>query len=169
MIYITGDCHGDFRRFSNKKFEGKEGDVVIVLGDFGLVWDGSKTDDYWIKWFSKKPYQILFIDGNHENFDKLKEYPEMYLYGGKVHRITDNVFHLMRGEVYEIEGEKFFVFGGARSHDVDEEHIVEQEDMKKRKLFRKTHQFYRMNHVSWWKEEILSTLHNVESQTSPQH
>ena len=75
MIYITGDCHGDFRRFSNKKFEGKEGDVVIVLGDFGLVWDGSKTDDYWIKWFSKKPYQILFIDGNHENFDKLKEYP----------------------------------------------------------------------------------------------
>ena len=41
-IYITGDCHGDYRRFSAKRFpEQKEmtkDDCVIICGDFGGVW-----------------------------------------------------------------------------------------------------------------------------------
>ena len=40
MIYITGDCHGDWRRFSSDCFpEQKEmtrNDYVIICGDFGL-------------------------------------------------------------------------------------------------------------------------------------
>ena len=43
MVYITGDCHSDFRRFSTKNFpEQKEmtkDDYVIICGDFGGVWD----------------------------------------------------------------------------------------------------------------------------------
>ena len=53
MIYVTGDCHGDYRRFNTAVFpEQKEmtkDDVVIILGDFGLVWDYSgenKTEKY---------------------------------------------------------------------------------------------------------------------------
>ena len=43
MIYITGDCHCDFRRFTKKQlkllpFEMTEKDYVIVCGDFGLLW-----------------------------------------------------------------------------------------------------------------------------------
>lgn len=42
MIYITGDCHGDYRRFSTQVFPEQKGmskqDYVIICGDFGL-WD----------------------------------------------------------------------------------------------------------------------------------
>lgn len=43
MIYATGDVHGDVRRFSTDIFpeqrEMTKNDYVIILGDFGLVWD----------------------------------------------------------------------------------------------------------------------------------
>ena len=38
--------------------------------------------------------------------------------GGKVHKVTDSVFHLMRGQVFEICGKKLFTMGGARSSDI---------------------------------------------------
>lgn len=57
---------------------------------------------------------MLFIDGNHENFDKLYSYPVETWYGGKVHKI---VIHLMRGEVYSIEGSSIFVMDGGYSID----------------------------------------------------
>ena len=38
-IYITGDCHGDYRRFSTEIFPEQytmgKSDYVIVCGDFG--------------------------------------------------------------------------------------------------------------------------------------
>lgn len=33
----------------------------------------------------------------------------------RVHQIGERVFHLLRGEVYEIFGSYYFTFGGARS------------------------------------------------------
>ena len=49
MIYATGDCHGDYRRFATEIFpEQKEmtkNDYVIVCGDFGY-WDESKEQKY---------------------------------------------------------------------------------------------------------------------------
>lgn len=60
---------------------------------------------------------MLFIDGNHENFDKLNSYPIETWCGGKVHKIRNNVIHLMRGEVYCIEGNTIFVMGGGYSID----------------------------------------------------
>lgn len=44
-------------------------DYLRITGDFGFVWDGSKTDEYWLNWLNKKPYTVLFVDGNHENFE----------------------------------------------------------------------------------------------------
>ena len=58
------------------------------------------------------------MDGNHENFDRLYDYPVDELHGGKVHKIRNSVIHLMRGQVFEIDGKKIFTFGGARSHDI---------------------------------------------------
>ena len=56
-VWITGDIHGNPQRFSTDIFpEQKEmtkDDVVIILGDFGLVWDYSgenKTEKYWLDW-----------------------------------------------------------------------------------------------------------------------
>lgn len=81
---------------------------------------------------SQKPFEVLFVDGNHENFDLLNEFPVEVRYGGKVHKLKDNIYHLMRGEVYEIEGKTFFAFGGATSVD----------------------KYMREEHVSWWHEEV---------------
>ena len=42
MIYITGDCHGNFERFNPNIFpeqnEMTKEDYVIICGDFGGVW-----------------------------------------------------------------------------------------------------------------------------------
>lgn len=123
MIYITGDIHGDydikklgFKTFpESRKLTRK--DYLIICGDFGLLWDNSKTEKYWLSWLDSKPWTTLWIDGNHENFDMLKEYPTESWKGGKIQKITENIFHLCRGNVFEIERKKFFAFGGAESHD----------------------------------------------------
>ena len=54
---------------------------------------------------------MLFIDVNHENFEKLNSYPVETWCGGKVHKNHNNVIHLMRGEVYCVEENTIFVVG----------------------------------------------------------
>lgn len=56
-----------------------------------------------------------FVDGNHENFDRLYEYPVEEWHGCKVHKIRSLVIHMMRGQVFEIEGQNIFTFGGPSS------------------------------------------------------
>ena len=96
-------------------------DYVIICGDFGGVWDAnteSKHEKYWLDWLEEHSFTILFVDGNHENFDRLKEYPVKEWNGGKVHELRPHVLHLMRGQVFIIDGKKVFTFGGASSHDI---------------------------------------------------
>lgn len=123
MIYITGDTHipVDIGKLSTKNFpEQKEmtkNDYVIICGDFGGVWDGSNEEKYWIKWLKNKNFTTLFIDGNHENFEKLYNLPIVEFSGGIVHKVEEGIYHLMRGEIYTIDNKNLFVFGGASSHD----------------------------------------------------
>lgn len=123
MIYITGDIHGsyDISKLNTKSFPIQKkltrDDYLIICGDFGLVWDNSNHDLYWRKWLEDKPWTTLWIDGNHENFDLLKEYPKEDKYGGKIQKISEHVLHLCRGYVFEIDNKKIFAFGGAESHD----------------------------------------------------
>lgn len=128
-IYITGDIHGKIERFKNMQLT--KDDIVIVLGDFGIPWNSDVQGDNNLKWLSEQPYTILFIDGNHEDFDMLYSFPKVEAYGGIVHILTDNIFHLMRGEIYTIAGKTFFCFGGATSVD----------------------RWWRTEHETWWKEE----------------
>lgn len=123
MIFITGDIHGaiDIHKFSTVNFPIQKtltrSDHVIICGDFGLVWDNSKEEKYWLNWLDSKPWTTLWIDGNHENFDLLSEYPIEEWNGGRVQKITENIIHLCRGSVFDIDGVRFFAFGGAESHD----------------------------------------------------
>ncbi len=118
MIYITGDVHGEYNDFMNRIYKAgvKTGSTVIVCGDFGLVWN-DEYHRYFLKILKSQPFKFLFVDGNHEDFDLLYTYPVEEWNGGKVHRISDNICHLMRGQVFEIEGRKFFTMGGAYSID----------------------------------------------------
>nr|WP_290461263.1 metallophosphoesterase family protein [Acutalibacter muris] len=105
MIYVTGDTHADIDigKLSSKNFpqqkEMSKGDYLIVCGDFGLVWDGSAREMWWQDWLSAKRFTTLWIDGNHENFDILREFPLQDKFGGKVREIAQDIYHLDRGQV----------------------------------------------------------------------
>lgn len=123
MIYVTGDTHGtiDIHKLNSKNFpEGRtltKDDYMIICGDFGFIWDGGAEDKWWLNWLASKPWTTLFVDGNHENHDMLEQMEVTEWHGGKVHKINESVIHLMRGQVYEINGKKWFTFGGAKSQD----------------------------------------------------
>lgn len=120
MIYITGDTHGDMTRFASKTMKKlKKNDTLIICGDFGFIWDGSKAEQARIKALAKKKFNILFVEGVHENFEELQKYEIEKWQGGKTRKICDNIRQLMRGQVFEIEGKKIFSFGGGRSDDND--------------------------------------------------
>lgn len=163
-VWLTGDIHGDPGRFSKsgslnlKKM--KKDDYVICLGDFGLVWNvggESRYEAYWLDWLENKPFTMLFIDGNHENFDRLDAYPVEEWHGGKVHFIRPSVIHLMRGQIYTIEEKTFFTFGGAASHDISDGILdADDPDFKemKRRLHKKQNAMYRVRGVDWWEREL---------------
>ena len=133
MIYITGDTHAFFDQLTNRMEHAgiTQGDTAIVCGDFGFTW-GRDYDEMHLDAMEQLPYTIAFVDGNHENFDKLYEYPVVDFCGGRAHQVRQNVFHLMRGEVFEIEGHSFFCFGGAYSTD----------------------KAGRTPHIEWWPQEL---------------
>ena len=159
MIFVTGDTHGDWMtRLNSRSFpEGVEltkDDYVIICGDFGL-WHDTKEERYNLEWLDNKPFTTLFVCGNHENYDRLYEYPVEEWNGGKVHKIRDSIFHLMRGQIFDIQGKRFFTFGGASSHDV-QDGILEQDDPRINEWYRDYDKMFRINHTSWWKEELPS-------------
>lgn len=120
LIYITGDTHGEVERLAPSKLRAlKEGDTLIVCGDFGFIWDGSKKEQKILKQLGKRKYNICFIDGTHENFSLLNGYGVSEWNGGKVHKIYDNLYHLMRGQIYNIDGKSVFTMGGGESPDID--------------------------------------------------
>lgn len=120
MVYITGDMHGDLERLYDKEIRKlKRGDILIVCGDFGYIFDGSKTERQVIKYFSKRKFITAFVDGTHDNLEKIGRCRETIWKGGKVHRIKGNLLHLMRGQIFNLEGNKYFTFGGGESEDKD--------------------------------------------------
>lgn len=120
MIYVTGDTHGDISRFKDpvlKKLT--KDDILIICGDFGFLWDGSKREKSVLRKLAEKDYTIAFLDGCHENFDILDNIPVTEWCGGKAQIISRNIIHLMRGQVYDIQDKRIFTFGGGHSQDYD--------------------------------------------------
>ena len=157
-IIITGDIHGNpFQRLNLENFpEGKtftKEDYVIILGDFGLVWDDSAMEHSCLNWLENKPWTTLFIDGNHENYDLLNKFPIEEWGGGRVQKIRSSVIHLLRGEVYDIGGYKFLAMGGARSHDI-QDGVLEVGDPRIKIWKKDNFKLFRINHISWWEKEI---------------
>jgi hypothetical protein len=143
MIYLTGDTHSDVRRLTAKNWPlGRtltKQDYVIILGDFGLLWDGSSMETYWLNWLDKCPWTTLWLDGNHENFDMIDTLPDQEMFGSTVGVVNQSVFRLHRGRVYNIDGKSIFTLGGGLSID----------------------KVYRTEGKSWWPGEALS-LENIQ-------
>ena len=160
MIYLTGDLHGDFRRLSPERFREQEvlskEDILLACGDFGGVWYGDERDDEKLDWLESRPFTTAFVTGNHENYDALQAYPLKQWRGGAIRRIRPSVILLERGQVFNLCGKRFFTMGGASSHDI-QDGILEPDDplfrLKQRTLDARD-AMYRVNHLSWWKEEL---------------
>ena len=174
MIYITGDTHSDFSRFTEENFpiqsEMTKYDYIIICGDFGGVWtfeEESKREKEALDWLNNKNFTTLFVDGNHENYTRLYNYPIEEWKGGKVHEIRDSVLHLMRGEIFDIDNKKIFAFGGARSHDI-QDGILNLDEEERIYEYRKRGAYFRIRDFSWWdlelpiEEEIQNGISNLE-------
>lgn len=159
MILITGDTHGRFDRFEKEPFTGLgQNDLVIICGDFGGIWSGDERQEKTLDSLARYPFTLLFADGNHENYDLLAQYPAEDWHGGRVQRIRENVLHLMRGEIFEIEGKSWFVMGGAACHDTWNG-VLDPEAPDFEARFRKLYlagEFFRVKGYSWWEQEMPS-------------
>lgn len=159
MIFVTGDTHGDWMGRLNvdafpEQREMNRNDYVIICGDFG-IWHDTNQERHNLKWLDDKPFTTLFVDGNHENFDRLYTMPVSEWNGGNVHFIRPHIIHLMRGQVFEIDGVSLFTFGGASSHDI-QDGILEKNDPRVSEWSKIPFKMFRVNHSSWWKEELPS-------------
>lgn len=133
-MFTCGDIHGykDYKKLIRFKelhedFLTKD-DYLVVCGDLGYFVENSSFYDTF-------PCKILWVDGNHEDYDSLMKLPVEEWCGGLIGKASENVFHLKRGEVYEINGFKFLAFGGAKS--IDRGYDTGDNDF-------------------WWKEELSS-------------
>ena len=160
MIYVTGDTHGlrDLSRFYSEEFLNKinkADNYVIITGDSGITWNDD-TMKKCIEFYSQFKCKFLFIDGNNDNFDILDKLPVSKYCNGNVHKISDNIYHLMRGEIFDIEGISFLAFGGADSWDAPIRYCATN----------------RVEGISWWrrecpsKEEFQNAINNLKSRNN---
>ncbi len=84
---------------------------MIICGDFGGVWDergrrrsGDPMD--WLRTFARTT--LLFI--------RNKTWKTCWQ---RIREIRPHVIHLMRGQIFDLQGYSFFTMGGARSHDIE--------------------------------------------------
>ncbi len=133
--------HGSLERLYDRNFRRlKSGDVLIICGDFGYIYSGDKTEKQVIDFLATRRFVTAFIDGTHDNMHTINRCRETYWHGGMVHRIKGNLIHLCRGQIFEIDGNSYFTFGGGESTDKD----------------------MRLEQGNWWREEEPTPLEMAE-------
>ena len=137
MIYITGDIHGSLEPIFDlvEKYEPKEDDIIVILGDVAVNYTGRLRDKFIKEEMNNIGVTFFCIHGNHENRPQnIASYKEMIWNGGRVlyEEVYPNILFPMDGDIFELEGNKCIVIGGAYSVD----------------------KFYRLrNGYNWWPDE----------------
>lgn len=122
MIYITGDTHGDFRRVENfcKENNTSKDDILIILGDAGINYHLNLWDEDLKISLDKLPITLFCIYGNHEKrASSIGTYEEMKWNGGVVYveQKYPSILFAKDGEIFDFNGKKAIVIGGAYSID----------------------------------------------------
>ena len=120
MIYITGDTHRDFSRLNS--LDNNPNDMLIVLGDTGINYFLNTKDFIYKEYLKKFKIKLFCIRGNHEERpENIDTYKEVEMFEGKVFVEEDfpNLIFAKDGEIYNIDGKKVLVIGGAYSVDRD--------------------------------------------------
>ena len=122
MVYLTGDTHGDFRRIKQfcQRMNTTPDDTLIILGDAGFNYFGNYRDRNAKVFASKLPITLFCIHGNHEMRPaSIPTYKEKLYRDGIVwyEEAYSNILFAKDGEIYNIDGKKCLVIGGAYSVD----------------------------------------------------
>lgn len=142
MIFVTGDTHGhiDYEKLLKlKELNLSYDDYLLICGDAGIV-RSEDTLEYYVDLYNDIGCTIIFVDGNHENFDLLNTFTLVEYRGAFMHQIDQHIFHVLRGEIMVIDNLSFLCVGGAVSID----------------------KMYRTPHLSYWKDEEI-TFHDVDN------
>ena len=145
MIIITGDTHGeiDFAKLFPLCLKNlSHDDYLIICGDAGICWSQDSLQSS-LELYNSIGCTILFVDGNHENFDMLERMPLVEYKGALMHQIDKHIFHILRGEIMTLDDKTFFCLGGACSID----------------------KMYRTPYLSWWPQEEI-TYHDIDNAIS---
>jgi predicted phosphodiesterase len=140
---LLGDTHrnAEFMTEAFKAARDRGCEQILQLGDFGFGWSWLSLDERLAVCKFSAIVSILsektgvacsFIDGNHENFDRLAEFD---LDASGRREVAPNVFHLPRGHRFDLGGVSFLACGGATSLD----------------------RAGRVEGTSWWSAEALTT------------
>lgn len=164
MILFSGDTHSFTYKFGNKcnpyTNNLTKDDFIVILGDCGFVWNGSKQDMRSLEFLNGKNCNIICICGNHENYDLIEQMPIINKFGGKVRQCVlngetfENIFYIDFPTIIDIDEKHCLVLPKADSHDADV--ILNRDDPDfKQQYFHccRNEIFFRIKHLSWWEQE----------------
>lgn len=137
MVYLTGDIHGSpwgVKQFC-RKAKLSEKDTIVLLGDVSANYYGDERDNEVKDVLSQLKPMILCVHGNHEMRPwRIKGYHVVEWNGGQawVQKRYPNLLFAKDGEIFNLEGRRCIVIGGAYSVD----------------------KFYRLSRgAGWWSDE----------------
>lgn len=147
QVYVIGDIHGDYSiieaRFGDVKssFNSEKKDVLFVAGDAGFVNSYETVDSKQkrIQNLNSLPYIIIVVLGNHENYDVIESFKETTIFGGTCYKEDGvDVYYAKNGQIFDIDGYKYFTFNGGLS--IDKNQRLELQEKYGVKF--------------WWEQEI---------------
>lgn len=168
-IAVAGDWHCDTQWATQVVKQaghrlralGEEFPLVLQLGDFGL-WGGKDGATYLEMLSNTLKYmaaEVWFIDGNHEDFDRLERY---YAKGVTDHQgramIRPYIRHLPRGHRWRWHDRTWLAMGGAAS--------LDKHARLEREADRRAQGIKGQGIKEWWEQEEItfSQAHRVLSQ-----
>lgn len=118
---IAGDLHGDLqwarRLIRSARAAGAR--TIFVVGDLGVLFPGRGKGRYEAKlnrYLSQFGMELVFIDGNHDNHNDLRE---LKVEGDGLARVKENIKYLPRGGRITLQGLHIGGLGGAFSVDYE--------------------------------------------------
>ena len=149
-VYLTGDTHREFHRIKQfcEEYDTTVEDILIILGDAGINYYCDHRDNNLKNELADLPITLFCIHGNHEERPYLTGNYEEKEWHGAIAYIEEaypNLIFAKDGEIYDFNGKKAIVIGGAYSID----------------------KYYRLSHGEAWFESEQAdeeTMRYVEAQ-----
>lgn len=121
-IYITGDIHGSINRILETVgvYHTTRNDLLIILGDVGFNYYLDSRDIDFKQQVVELPITLLCIHGNHEERpENISTYQQIDFCGDTAYYEPEypNLIFAKDGSIYELNGAKTLILGGAYSVD----------------------------------------------------